>query len=276
MTFRLPILTLALLAATVRAYPPAPDHTLYGTVRDERGRILTKGTATVILSQTGGPEIVRGPIDDTPEAGVNYLLRVPLDSGTTGSIYRPTALLPAAGFTLRVVRNNQAFVPIELSRVPPTIGQPGKRTRLDLTLGVDSDGDGLPDAWEQLLIDSDRTGRLRTLADVKPGEDLDGDGLTNYQEYLLGTYALDKVDGLTLAIVEASGGRARLRFSVVTGRTYTIRGSSDLQVWAPQSFSLGTTSAAAVTSFRATEITIVDAWVTLPPGGTAFYRLYAE
>lgn len=275
MTLRHFFLPLAFLATVASAYPPAPDHVIYGTVRDDHGRILTKGSAIVIISNTAG-EIVRGPIDTTPEAGVNYLLSIPMDSGTLSGLYRPTALLPAAGITLRVIRDNVVWVPIEVSRVPATIGLPGKRTRLDLTLGIDSDGDGLPDAWEQALIDNDRTGRLRTLADVKPGDDLDGDGLTNYQEYLLGTYALDKIDGLALSIVEVVNGRAHLKFAVTTGRTYTVRSSTDFQTWTATSFSIGTAGATPVGSLLGTEITVLDIWIPLPPGGNAFYRLYAE
>ena len=55
-------------AAVARAYPPAPDYTLYGTVRDERGRVLAKGAAWVIVSNDAG-EIVRTPIDLAPEPG---------------------------------------------------------------------------------------------------------------------------------------------------------------------------------------------------------------
>jgi hypothetical protein len=276
MTLRHSFLVCSLLAAAAaHAYPPAPAHTLFGLVRDENGRALATGTAIVIVSNAAG-EIVRGPVATAAEAGVNYTLQLPMDSGTLTSLYRPTALLPTAGFTLRVIRDNVSYLPIEVSRVPPTIGLPGQRTRLDLTLGIDSDNDGLPDAWEQALIDHDRSGRLRTLADVKPGDDLDGDGLTNLQEYLLGTYALDPADGLVLAILEVAGGSARLRFTVVTGRNYSIKGSTDLQTWAGQTFAVGTVTAPAVTAFRATEVTVVDVWIPLPPGGTAFYRLYAE
>ena len=268
------LLTLA-LAAAAQAFPPAPDHTLYGTVRDERGRVLAQSSATVVISTAAG-EVGRTVIDRFAETGVNYLVRLPMDLGTTGGTYRPSALLPTTGFTIRVIRDQTVLVPIEVSRVPPTIGQPGGRTRLDLTLGVDSDGDGLPDAWEQQLIDSDRTGRLRTLADVRPGDDLDGDGLTNLQEYLLGTYALDRIDGLALSIVEVANGQARLRFATITGRTYSIRSSVNLQEWGTQAFSVGSPTAAAVGSFPASQITLLDVWVALPPGGTAFYRLYAD
>ena len=268
-------LVLVVLASVAQAYPPAPDYTLYGTVRDERGRILPANSAWVIVSNAAG-EVVRCPVAATPEEGVNYLVRVPMDSGTVGTNYLPTAMLPIAGFTIRVLVGKIAYVPIQVSRLEPTTGLPGANTRLDLTLGVDSDNDGLPDAWEQLLIDNDRSGRLRTLADVKPGDDFDGDGLTNFQEYLLGTYALDPLDGLALTVVEAVNGFAHLRFAVALGRTYTIKTSSDLTTWAAQSFALGTAAGAPVTTFAATTITVQDVWVPLPPSGTAFYRLYAQ
>ena len=55
----------------------------------------------------------------------------------------------------------------------------------DLTI-EDSDGDGLPDAWETSFISHlAQFGIIFT--DVTPSEDYDGDGLTNYQEYLSGT-----------------------------------------------------------------------------------------
>lgn len=275
MILRSSFLVLAMLASVARAYPPAPDYTLYGTVRDERGRILPANSAWVIVSHAAG-EVVRGPVAASAAEGVNYLVRVPMDSGTVGGNYQPTAMMPTVGFTIRVLVGQMAYVPIQVSRLAPTTGLPGTNTRLDLTLGVDSDNDGLPDAWEQLLIDNDRTGRLRTLADVKPGDDFDGDGLTNYQEYLLGTYALDPLDGLALTVVEAVNGFAHLRFAVALGRTYTIKASTDLQTWQAQSFAVGTAAGALVPAFAATTVTVQDVWVPLPPGGTAFYRLYAR
>jgi hypothetical protein len=199
-----------------------------------------------------------------------------MDLGSLGGAYKTSALLPASPFTIRVVINNVSYVPLQVSKIPPTIGEPGGRTRLDLSLGIDSDGDGLPDAWERALIDRDTTGRLRTLADVKPGDDLDGDGLTNLQEYLLGTYALDRLDGIVLEIVKVENGLARLRFSTVPGRTYSVRSSTDLTAWGEQPFKVDPTSQATQTAFVGKDITVVEVWAPLPPGGTAFYRLYAQ
>ena len=98
MTLRSLLLLFVGCAAVARAYPPAPGETLYGTVRDERGRVLAKGAAWVIVSNDAG-EIVRTPIDLAPEEGVNYVVHVPMDSGTVGANYSPTALQPTVGFT---------------------------------------------------------------------------------------------------------------------------------------------------------------------------------
>jgi len=267
--------TAVLLGATAQAYPPAPDHVLYGTVRDELGRPLAAGTANVIVSTAAG-EIARTPIAWGSESGANYHVRLPVDLGSLGTVYKPTALLPTSPFTIRVVMGGVSYLPIEVSRVGPTLGQPGKRTRLDLTLGVDSDNDGLPDAWERALIERDTTGRLRTLADVKPGDDLDGDGLTNLQEYLIGTYALDRLDGLALEVLAVENGRARLRFTTVPGRVYTLRSSANLNEWSPQVFALSVAGDGNQRSYSGREVTLVEVWAPLPIGGTGFFKLYVE
>ena len=277
MTFSRPCFLLAavLLGATARAYPPAPDHVLYGTVRDELGRPLAAGAAVVIVSSAAG-EIARTPIARGTEPGANYQVRLPVDLGSMGVAYKPTALLPTSPFTIRVLMGGVVYLPIEVSRVGPTLGQPGKRTHLDLTLGVDSDNDGIPDAWERALIERDSSGRLRTLADIKPGDDLDGDALTNLQEYLIGTYALDRVDGLALEVLAVENSRARLRFTTVPGRVYTLRSSTNLNEWSPQTFALSAAGEVNQPSYSGREVTVFEVWVPLPVGGTAFFRLYAE
>jgi hypothetical protein len=60
-------------AVVAHAYPPAPDYTLYGTVRDERGRVLAKGAAWVIVSNDAG-EIVRTPIDSSGSTGSKFVV----------------------------------------------------------------------------------------------------------------------------------------------------------------------------------------------------------
>ena len=189
------------LGASAFAFPPAPFHTYYGTVRDELGKPLDTSDAAIIVS-SGVGEIARTKVDRTLGPGRNYTLSIPMDAGTVSQLYRPTAMQPTMRFTIRVVKNGVTLLPIEIVGKSLLIGSASERTRMDLTLGEDTDGDGLPDAWERNLIDKNKNDNLRTLADVKPGDDLDRDGLTNLEEYLAGTYALDRLDGVSIEIVE--------------------------------------------------------------------------
>ena len=111
MTLRALLLLFVGCAAVARAYPPAPDDTLYGTVRAERGRVLAKGAAWVIVSNDAG-EIVRTPNDLAPEEGVNDAVHVPMASGTVGAHDTPTALQPTVGFTLRILMGGRSDVPL--------------------------------------------------------------------------------------------------------------------------------------------------------------------
>ena len=47
---------------------------------------------------------------------------------------------------------------------------------------LDSDTDGLPDAWEQQIIDADPNDGITNIDDVLPGDDFDDDGVTNADE----------------------------------------------------------------------------------------------
>ena len=111
MTLRALLFLFVGCAAVARAYPPAPDDTLYGTVRAERGRVLATGAAWVIVSNDAG-EIVRTPIDLAPEEGVNDAVHVPMASGTVGAHDTPTALQPTVGFTLRILMGGRSDVPL--------------------------------------------------------------------------------------------------------------------------------------------------------------------
>jgi hypothetical protein len=55
----------------------------------------------------------------------------------------------------------------------------------------DSDSDGMPDAFEQIIIDADPDDVITTIADVLPGDDFDNDLSTNLDEFLRGTLAED-------------------------------------------------------------------------------------
>lgn len=220
-----------LVCGVVVAYPPAPHHTLFGMVRNQWGDPISIFPSDVYLETPSGTQLrtsLAGPL----EPGVNYRLEVPMDSGTAPDLYLPTALRPFFQYRLKVVIGQTTYLPIEMVGNFAQIGRPGESTRIDLTLGEDLDGDGLPDAWEQGLIAI----YGGTLGSINPNDDTDGDGINNLNEYLAGTYAFDPTDGFRLDIVGVNAGASVLEWLAIRGRTYTIQASSDLKTWSTVSF----------------------------------------
>tara|TARA_Y100001934_G_scaffold281806_1_gene392864 strand:- start:691 stop:1533 length:843 start_codon:yes stop_codon:yes gene_type:complete len=215
----------------VDAFPPAPHHTFFGMVRDELGRPL-EGEKVEVLFETSSGRLVRTSVG-LGLPGINYRMRVPMDAGTTADLYNPIAMRFAMPYKIRVRVGSQVYLPIEMVGDLGKMGQPGEETLLNLTLGEDSDGDGLPDAWERALLSQGKD-----ISDINPGDDTDGDGMSNLDEYISGNYAFDKDDGLRLDIVQKQEADVVLEFLGIQGRTYTIKGSSDLKDWSNLSFQL--------------------------------------
>ncbi len=257
------VAALGCVVGVVRAFPPSPTHTIYGVVRDEMGDPLVVTNAEVYLVTQTGIQL-KGQVIPNLAPGMNYRLAVSMDAGLTSDNYKASALRPAVPFTMKVKIGGVTYLPMELHGNYVNLGKPAKMTHLDLTLGEDSDGDGLPDAWERALIDM--LGGGLTLADIKPGEDSDGDGLSNLQEYLAGTYAFDPADGVRLDIVDSNHGKPLLDFLAIRGRTYTILGSGDLKAWEPIAFRLSgsDTNAASVGRYMATDVRVVRVEADMP------------
>ena len=274
------LLALGILLMTVayeaRAFPPAPFYTLYGTVRDQVGQTITAEGAVIVLLK-GGVEVGRTPINSDIQLDQNYELRVRLDQNRSGTtFYTDKAVAAQGAFSLVVEMNGSLFYPIEVAG-NLTAGKGGERVRLDLNLGEDLDGDGLPDIWEQWQLYQagyypDENGNWPINLLNKNG-DFDNDGQSNWAEYLAGTFAGDAMEKFDLAIKEKTDSSVRFEFFAITGKTYTIERSTDVKTWARVPFAIGA-PAAGDNAYRATNVSILSAFTAPVPGGTKeFYRL---
>ncbi len=287
-------LAAAVLGSAVYAFPPAPFFTLYGTVRDEQGQMLRVGGAVVIFYKNG-VEKLRQTILENTELDQNYQIRLRMDMQRGGTVsYSDLANEAGSSFSMAILIHNIAYQPIEMS-ITRTVGQSGQRVRLDLTLGVDSDGDGLPDAWEESQLFA--AGVVRgpngwDLSAITRDGDYDHDGISNYDEYVAGTFATDPTDYLALRIVGKSATSAHLQFFSIYGKVYTLETSSDLKTWSPASFYLSSPDPVPVdpnnfnappppvppvaqASLRATSTGVIDLYANLAADSApaCFYRL---
>jgi hypothetical protein len=122
---------------------------------------------------------------------------------------------------------------------------------------VDTDGDGMPDAWEQA------NGTLVNTPDANDDSDLDG--YTHYQEFLAGTDPLDPESRLKVSNIEAGLAGVQFQFTATSNRTFTVQFKDSLDA---VSWSLLTNIAAAPQT-RVIQITV-------PPTNSArFFRLAA-
>ena len=213
------------------AFPPAPHHTFTGLVRDEMGKPL-EGDKVEVLFETTSGQLIQSRVEYR-NPGVNYELQVPMDSGATGDLYNSAAMMSFMTYKIRVKVDSKSYLPIEMLGDFSKIGKPGEVTRMNLTLGEDADGDGLPDAWERSLLTQGKT-----INDIKPGDDSDGDGMSNLDEYISGNYAFDKDDGLRLGIIGNTSEGVLLEFMGLRGRTYTLHGTHDFKTWIPLVFKI--------------------------------------
>jgi hypothetical protein len=236
-TFSLSLLTLFVVIEG-RPGVPLPSVTYTGSVRDAYGYPYTKD-AEVTLS-TGTVESVRYRITGERSPGVNYRLDLEMDSG--GTPYEPYAVHVGDKLDIKVRYQGQNVAIMTNAMISSTstltVPAAGSTVRLDIQTGIDSDADGLPDLWEELLI-AQSDGVLHTLADVRPGDDFDGDGSSNLHEFLSGTFPFLAHDCFAFDQLErVSDGRFSFQFLAVKGFTYQVHSSTNLTAgtWSDQFF----------------------------------------
>lgn len=259
----------------VQAFPPAPGMVVKGIVRDEYGWVLRDEGAEVVFRQ-GAIEIARAPIVNDINFGFNYTVQLPTDSGVTPEPYRPGALVVSSNYSVEIHVANAIYLPIETLSGALPIPESGSTVSLDLTLGTDSDGDGLPDDWElwQLqvagLYPGDANYNLNQLG--APGN-YDGDAFSDYQEYLTGTLASINFSHIKFDLVSARGPNpAEFDYYAVRDKAFQVESSDDGENWTVVPVSLDVPLAAGTSAWTA-EVTGTKQLFIPKEGPRQFYRL---
>ena len=90
-----------------------------------------------------------------------------------------------------------------------------------LTTPADTDGDGLPDAWES-------ANGLNPNDNSDAAQDKDGDGATNTDEYTAGTDPQNRASVLLATHAMLANGSADITFDAVAGKSYKLEASPNL------------------------------------------------
>ena len=271
-----PLLLSAALALAIVAQaglPLAPTIT-YGMIRDEFGQPLNSGTQ-VKLVKVADPNLVCAQYDVNGQfqPGVNYRLSLELEDAMP--LWRAYAALVGTPMQIIVTVGGkvQPLTPTPYFNAPA----PGVARRVDFSTAVDSDGDGLPDAWEELMV-AWSEGFFTSILDINPLDDSDGDGMNNRDEYLAGTLPFLKTDifAITAMATQPASGRLSLTFPTSDTRTYhlLVSDSLDAPTWSPVQSSATAEGDLSYRTYKGTGRTL-----TVYVGkadGHAFYRIGAD
>jgi hypothetical protein len=234
---RLALASLSLLASALAVVNsahggiPEPDLVWYGKVLTTSGNAtvrLTSGTLAWRLEPlAGGPAMVFATQLTNINEQFSFALRIPCESpepglGASTNVINFTS--PASRYRrLTVTLDGQ---PLNLiggtNEIAPVLADRGRLERLDLRLGtapIDSDGDGLADAWEMLHFGNLNQNGLG---------DADGDGVNNLREFRAGTNPLDPNSRFELVeIIKVPSGVA-IQWTSQPDRSYRVKRSDSL------------------------------------------------
>lgn len=151
-------------------------------------------------------------------------------AGSELGLFAPSGLeLDGLVFGMQSAGISEGRLPDGASAIQKFPGNPTPAaTNAKIPLVLDSDGDGMSDAWEL----------AHGLNPASPdgGADPDGDGLSNLEEFHAGTNPRDPASGLELKMVLEGEDGIRLSYEGVVGRSYLVEMTTGLgleDTWQP-------------------------------------------
>ncbi len=230
--------------STLFSNVPQPMCIFYGQALDGFG--WPYQNEGVVLLYHGTNEVTSYEITQPLSPGVNFALNVYLyDDAINTNAYVPYALRTGDVVTIKVEDSYGVKTIMETNAVPP-VGNPGDILRINVTAGVDSDGDGLPDEFEREMLAYSTNSAISTIEDIRPEDDFDGDGVSNGDEYHSGNFAFLDYDYFRAeSFSPAADGRLCIEFISVPGKAYSLMGTEDLTsgVWTNYPWALSSTNA---------------------------------
>ena len=198
------------------------------TAADNATVRLTSGTlAWRIEPVSGAPAMVFATQLTNLNDQFSFMLRVPVESPEPGRLPSTNVInltSPASRYRrLNVTLDGEPLTLLSATNeITPTIIDRGRVERVDLRLGtlpVDTDGDGLSDAWElQHFGNLNQNGN----------GDFDGDGVNNLREYRAGTNPTDPNSLFEVVEITKVSNGVAIQWSSQAGRRYSVKRSDSL------------------------------------------------
>ncbi len=159
----------------------------YGQILSPYGNPCSAGDGVRLSTvKTNGTVAAYVDIGSTLGPGINYRLQV--DYVASGSSIDGTSVSEGGTIHLQATLGSQ---PINIIGQTNIVVSSGVVSNMFLVLGTDVNGDGLPDEWQQMVIDAmnalGMTNAPASLAQFNANSDYDSDGVNNRNEFLAGT-----------------------------------------------------------------------------------------
>ena len=244
------ILTLAVVCAPNLLAAPAPSLTFYGMLVDEFGWPYVKNVTVTVSAN--GLVVLSKSLQPAVGKNYNFIFRIPYDTG----VVEYSSASVTAGDSIDVTLSAADTGNVLIHRTLTVTSPPGTVVNINLTSGVDSVGDGLPDAlrywiWQSLGLPGPFDPK-----NIKASDDSDGDGVSNLQEYLAGTDPANAADVFKVTISPSGvSDVSKLNFFSVPGKTYEVqegRITPLTTLWSPALFGATPTEIATNSYFLGT------------------------